>query len=322
MKAYSVYGVEFLLESDFPRLVSEMDMDFGCFASRGDRPAGIVSVKKKTNVSDRIPDEAVFERRSWFSEVYSFQGKTIILNSKKSFLVEVPSKDERGFVCYAERYSHHLFCTVRNLVKYMTVSLLEDEGVYYIHACAVRKKGKTAVVIAKPNFGKTRSLLSLINRDFRILTDDVVLLREDDARILPFVIRANVDSGHIEAFPKVKAAIEKLGIKMVKKWNFWFIPLTELFDIEKGEYKPDFIVNIKRWNSEDTKTEEADKGKMLAFLLASYSEFGSGVYFNSTRTRADLFRFYSKMLDEVKTYDFYVGRNTEKFAEKFDELFA
>lgn len=321
LRQYNVYGAEFLIESNFPKLVSELDKDFGLFPSSGLPASGFGFVKRAENIPGLIPENAIVEYTDNYNTVFSFKGKKFIVNSKRSYLILIPAPGERTFFCYARSYSHQLFCTVRSLVKYVIVSLLEDKNIYYIHGAAVSKKGKVAVILAKSGFGKTRSLLSLSGRGFKLLTDDVVLFRGKNLNILPFVIRGSIDKGHVKDFPKLKDIAEKRGNEFIRKWNFWFIYLTDLFEVDGGNPKPSFLVNLQRWNSTKTQFKDADKEKALANLMASYREFGSGVYFKSGKSRADLFNFYSNLLEHVRIVNLYVGSDPGIFAEEFEKLF-
>jgi len=319
---YNVWGVEFRVESELTKLSSELDNEFRGYSSKGIPPSGFAYAKRVEDVTGFIPKHAVIEKSGYHSTVYSFGKQKFIAETGGEYLVHIPSPDEHKFFCYVRKYSTQFFCTVRNLVKYMIVSLLEDAGVYYIHAAAVSKKGKAAVVFARSGSGKTRSLFSLMNRDFRLVTDDVVLLRESDSRMLPFVIRGNVDEGHVEDFPGIEGIVCERGTRLARKRDRWLVSMTELFEIERGNPKPDVLVRILRWNSAESSFKEANKEKTLADLMASYREFGSGVYFNSSKTRADVFAFYSELLENVRVVDFYVGSDPKQFAQELEKLFS
>jgi len=318
---YNVYGAEFSIESDFPKLTEEFDKDFGRYPSQGVAVGGVAHVIKEKDVAGMIPECALLERANTAIKVFSSGERRFFLNTRLNQLVVIPSPKERTFFCYAGRYSNQLFCTVRNLVKYVVVSLLEDRGVYYIHGAAVSKNDAVAVITAKSGFGKTRSLLSLAGKGFKLVTDDVVFFREENFRILSFRIRGNVDGGHVEAFPELRSLVDEYGMKPAVSGNYWFLHLTDLLEAEGGNPFPSVLVRLLRWNSKNSQFRDASKDTMLADLMASYREFGSGVYFTSGKTRGDVFSFYSRLLENVRVIDFRVGTDPVLFAEEFEKLF-
>ena len=319
---YNVWGVEFRVESELPKMTSELDNEFRGYPSKGIPPSGFAYANRVDDVTEFIPKHAVIEKSGSHSTVYSLGKQKFIAQTGGEYLVHIPTPDEHKFFCYVRKYSTKFFCTVRNIVKYMIVSLLEDTGIYYIHAAAVSKNGKAAVVFAPSGSGTTRSLFSLMNKDFRLITDDVVLLRESDSMMLPFVIRGNVDEGHVEDFPGLESIVCERGTRLARKRDRWLISMTELFELERGNPKPDVLVRMLRWNAAESSIKEANNEKTLANLMASYREFGSGVYFNSKKTRSDVFSFYSYLLENVRVVDFFVGTDPASFADEFEKLFT
>lgn len=318
-RQFNVHGAEFRVESDFPQVLDELAKDFGEFPSTGVPAMGSGLVKRVKSVEALIPDEAVILHADYASRLYSLKGTKYFIDADMSCLVVITSESERSFCCYARRYSRRIFSTVRNLVKYLVVSLLEDKGVYYLHGAAVCRDSRAAIIFAKSRFGKTRSLLSVMGGGLSLLTDDVVLFDEKTLTIKPFVIRANIDEGHLQAFPDLGKVLKRRG-KLKKRWDFWLTDMKKLFKASEKEAEPTVLINILRWNSRESRFEEADKKKILAALLASYREFGSGVYFNSRKTRADVFNFYSNLLDEVRAVNLYAGTSPRLFAQEFEKI--
>lgn len=319
-RQYNVHGVELRVESEFPRVISELDKDFSPHPSKNLPPAGFVYVKREADIPSLIPEYAVVERMKYSQTVFSHEGKKFIAGRNNDYVLVIPSPSEKKIFCYAKGYSHRLFFTLRGFLKCMLTALLEDDGIYSAHGAAVSYEGRAAVMCGKSNFGKTRSLLSLCKHGFKLVTDDLVLFRGAEHSLLPLSMRGNVDEGHVEVFPELEAVLPKRK-EGSNNEALHLVRLADLFKMEGEEVKPAVLVNIVRWNTSKSVFRDIGKDKMLGGLMACYRDFGSGAYFGSNKTMTDVFDFYSDLIEHVRTVDFFAGSDPQLFAAEFWKLF-
>ncbi|MGH6968015.1 MAG: HprK-related kinase A, partial [Stellaceae bacterium] len=67
-----------------------------------------------------------------------------------------------------------------------------------VHAAAIEKNGRVAMLPGAPGSGKSTLAAGLVQRGWRLLSDELALIRRDDGRVVPLARPVNLKNGSID----------------------------------------------------------------------------------------------------------------------------
>ena len=176
-KGYSVLGVRVAVTADDPGAVELVDDTYAAFRSRPESGDGALALGLRRTGEEEylVTDSDGYERR-WSSRPHA--------------VGDLLARFMLGVLARATR-----------------------RGVYAIHAGAVEYGGRAAVFSGRSGAGKTTLVLNLLQRGFRLLSDELAIVEPSTQRILPYPRSLHIRPGTpdlIRALRPVQRASETL----------------------------------------------------------------------------------------------------------------
>jgi hypothetical protein len=144
--------------------------------------------------------------------------------------------------------------------------LLQQQGIYAIHAAALEKAGRGLLISGASGRGKTTSCIALLRDGYRCLSDDHPLLRVNGAgpELLSFPVKIDVTEKSIDFFPELRAARENLcwGIRKRHFFAEEFYP-----DATADTCEPAVILFPQVIEEPNSRLEPLSKSRALEELL-------------------------------------------------------
>ncbi len=136
-----------------------------------------------------------------------------------------------------------------------------------IHAGCAEWNGKRFLVVGDKGAGKTTLMVSLVLAGFRVVGDELALVR--DCKAIPFPRRFNIKQESTGLLPKMKPPFESLpyNITYNKQKMYSFTPLDagRPWKIDEGEVSAVFY--LVRNHGGETRIEECPKYRMVEKIM-------------------------------------------------------
>lgn len=122
-------------------------------------------------------------------------------------------------VGYVGNHRHWFSWELSHLLFYPTFSeMLKAQGRFFVHAATLAKYDKGVLFPAKTQSGKTTIALALLEKGFKILSDDLILLKRSSQspsgiEILGFLEEMNVRSDTLKLFESLPKKLAERQIK-------------------------------------------------------------------------------------------------------------
>ncbi len=253
-----------------------------------------------------LPDKAV--RSAFFDgqTVYSAGGDILILNEGSGYLIKIGKRGDSVEVRYS-RESDMARKMTRWILKWLVIRAAEGQGLVFLHASAAHFRGKNVVFCGDSHCGKSSALLRLVRSGASVISDDSVMT--DGESMFPFTFKTTVD----EDFAK------RFGVE------------NSLYDIgmhsgERKEYgKVDYLIFVRIWNSGTSQLRPLDYPRALLALMRIYKKEIPSLWAEldpDRRPADDIFRKYSTLLEDAKTFEFYAGSDEDEVRRTLLSVFA
>lgn len=167
---YAVLGVPVCVASDDPAAIDFVDETYAAFRS-----------------AERPSDEALALR------LRRAAGGRFVVSDSDGYEQEWPSR-AHAVADLLSRFLLGLFARVT------------ARGIYAIHAGAVERRGRAVLFSGRSGAGKTTLALSLLERGFRLLSDDLAIVEASTQRILPYRRSLHIRPGTPELVPALRRA--------------------------------------------------------------------------------------------------------------------
>lgn len=107
------------------------------------------------------------------------------------------------------------------LITMSLVILLRYRGWFPLHAAAVAQNGRGVLLTAESDSGKSTTALNLVRQGWSYLSDDTVLLREEDDRVRAYSFRTDfcVDPEAADLFPELAGTDWPPSLSDTSKWR-------------------------------------------------------------------------------------------------------
>jgi HprK-related kinase B len=153
-----------------------------------------------------------------------------------------------------------------NLVNNCYAKVVLRRGYVLLHASAVTRKDRTAVLAGPPGAGKSTSALHLVEAGFRCLSNDRVLARPlpDTVEALGYPKQPRVNPGTLLGHPRLSTLLDPAD-----RAALGALPASELWDLER---KSD--VDLDRIYGDGTVEL---RGRMEALVLLKWRRDGRGL---------------------------------------------
>ena len=311
---FKVYSVVLKFSTNSSELMKEIRKDFEPFEintspSKIDGSMKIIKTDEKFPLS--IPKYAI---RETFLPPNSF----IFNKSNLKFLEE---KDKRILrVNYEKNNILGYFKSpcdypwfLRFLLKWLVIKSLEKNGIAFIHGSGVERDGSSLFFIGPSHFGKTYTLIIFLLNEYKLITDDTILFRDD--KVLPFYLRSRIHLNTFKQFPALEQGLNDRSTRLPEIG--WFIDLKSLFSFQENEVRPSKLFFINIWNASETKIEVIPKKQMLARLLHTYQIELEHTLYNQNKDKAmrNIFHNYNAFVEMANCYEVYAGSDTSFFLD-------
>lgn len=309
MRTYLLFhGVTLQFETNSERFFNEILKEFGCHMSdKCEKIDGKINLLEEDKVDCGIPEGAVRDSIVFPSTaMYIHKDKIFLVEEEKYLIIIDPTKYE--IEAHAKPFSQ-IFEKIRFIAKRAVIRLLEDRGLVSIHGSAASDEEGALLFTGVSGSGKTTSLLALLVRGYRMLTDDTILMNEK--AVLPFHLRSMIHRDTLERFPSLASAIAKNST-----WNDeadgWWMQLGDLYSVQHEPAIPRAVFCTHIWNSLRSSCREIEPTKMLSVLLKSYRMEASIIFPPTPEQLKRAFSVYSKIVEEKPCYHLYIGKDPER----------
>ncbi|MBD3204846.1 hypothetical protein GF319_00710 [Candidatus Bathyarchaeota archaeon] len=212
------------------------------------------------------------------------------------------------------------YMLTRFSLKWMLIKALEMKGVSYIHGSGVRYGDDSYFFTGPPKHGKTRNLVTFLDKGGSFITDDTIFYGENG--VIPFQIKSKIIKDLAESFPDVHTA--SLGEDSVRLDDLgWLVDLTKIYPCEKKYVDPSNLFFLYAWNSRETKIKEIAKKEMLSRLIKVYkTELASSYWYwkEEKKSLTSIFQQYGDFVDKARCYVAFVGSDPEEAFKSITEV--
>jgi hypothetical protein len=289
---YDCAGIRLTIAHENDGMFNWIDNEFALYRSGAHeapdcRVALVPSLKKGV-----LPEKAFRISVNGTQTTHMHEGSVFLSDS--GYLIGI-ARDGRSITVYYDAADAGTKNMAKWITKYAVIKLAEKNGVTFVHAAGANYNGKNILFCGDPRHGKSTSLIRMVRRGARVISDDSVLIEGD--RFVPFTFNVTIDSD-----------LEKrMGIKAGE------------FDIrehvEKGmEYrKADVVILLKIWNSAKSEMRPLEYKVALFNLFQMHKREMGGTWPPGTSGDAtvhrDVFGRYSRFLEHARCFEFCQGHD-------------
>ncbi|WP_279338281.1 HprK-related kinase A [Solimicrobium silvestre] len=182
-----------------------------------------------------------------------------------------------------------------------------------IHAAVVEKGGRAAILPAPPGSGKSTLCAALINRGWRLLSDELTLIRLNDGLIESFPRPVSLKNGSIEVIKRyVPSAIFSPVVKDTIKGTVAHMkPSTDSVQRGQEPARAAWIIFPKFTVGAETRLEEIPSAR--AFMRVADNSFNYGLLGQQG------FQALAQLIDHSQAFDFSYSELDEAM-QVFDNL--
>jgi hypothetical protein len=311
----NVHGATMRFETNAKPHYDEFLKEFGLHASdKSNEIDGTIRLSETDEVDFEVPEGAIRDSIVFPSaSMYVHRSKIFLLEKGKYFITIDPTKFE---VDAHVKPSCRIFEKIRFITKKTLVRLLENKGIISIHGSAATDDDGALLFTGMSGSGKTTSLIALLERGYRMLTDDAVLI--DEEAVLPFYLRSMIHRDTLERFPSLASGITKTNI-LIQEADGWWINLGHLFPLQQEPSTPRAIFHTQIWNSIKSSYRKIEPSKMLSNLIKNYMTETSVIFKPTAHQLKQVFSAYSKLVEQKPCYNLYIGRDPERLFRAIEE---
>lgn len=317
-----VYDAVVGVSTNSKNIVDELNKDVGKYLEKnvGYVDGSIKMVETKGKFPLKIPEYAI--RESFLppdSASYVYSGLKF-LEKKNQRIVKADWKNNSVVGYFRPKYK--VSSLIRFLLKWVIIRALENHQVFYIHGSGVAKNGSALLFIGPTGFGKTSTLITFLQNGYKLITDDTILIRNNE--ILPFHMRSMIHKDMLKRFPFLKKCISKESTYIaLPPQKGWLVNLEKIYPAFYGKIKSAYLFYVYVWNSKKTKLENISKKEMVSRLLYTYfNEISNSVWFGwekETLTKK-LFSTYAFFAENVECYRLFVGSSSLQLLKTVEEI--
>lgn len=302
---YRFAGVVLGIRHENDSLFRCMDDEIRQYRAGAQEPAHCRAFLNPRRTGLTIPEKAV--RTSFLDDqtVYSHDSGIIIAGKDNRYVIRLGIGTNELAVDYAED-SPMLRKVCRWLLKWLIIRSIEDSGMVFIHASAAHYNGKNVIFCGDSHCGKSSSLLRLVSKGAKAISDDSVI--SDGSRLIPFSFKTTVNDD------------------LARRFNIG----PELFDIGQhvdpaAEYgRADFVVFLRIWNSATSEARPMEFKRALLNLIRIYKKEIPALWAGADQSRPDpsalIFKKYSALLENAECFEFYAGYEENEVRESLIRL--
>ena len=168
-------------------------------------------------------------------EVYAADALRVLRTSSGFFLTCGASSlsvlPGEAATCYLEGFETHTLYEQREFFLLGLLMLLRPRGLYGLHACGVQRGGVGALLVGSSGAGKTTTTLNLLRSGWSYLSDDAILLQEQDDGVEALAFRRGFSCtpetlkrlGHPETVPESGAFGDPSGKRQLTGAEYDFV---------------------------------------------------------------------------------------------------
>jgi hypothetical protein len=311
-----VYGVIVEFKTNDKSMYAEWTKEFGQYTDHtADAPDGRITVLVKDKMSFEVPEHAVRDSIVFPSaSVYVYKGQIFLLEREKYFIILDPENFESKIYV---KLKSSVFEKVRFITKRFLIGSLENKKIFSIHGSAVCKGSGTIVFCGVSGSGKTTCMLSMLEKGYRMVADDIVLMDGDS--ILPFFLRSMIHKDTLKRFPSLASGIDN-GSTWVAEADGWWLNMSDVYRVQQEPAFPKAIFHTHVWNSTSSSCEKIEPSKLLPSLMKNYM-MEAGAFFqpNSGQVKR-AFAAYLKIIEKSNCYNLYVGTDSNKLYKTIKDV--
>ncbi|MDI9643817.1 MAG: hypothetical protein QFX35_01210 [Candidatus Verstraetearchaeota archaeon] len=308
----SIHGAAVYFRIEMDELAADLMEEFREHAGSGSfRSDASLVMRKEDPVQDRLPECAVRVSTVFpSSSVFAHRGKIYIHDPGNYLICTSPESLE---VSIWASPSARIFEKVRYLSKHLVVKALERRGFHWIHGSSVSQGpgGGALIFTGVSGSGKTTCLLTMLENGYRMVSDDVVLLKE--SLVFPFYLRSMIHTGTVRRFPSLRKAFERSRYDPGADGSW--VNLGEYFPVQKEAVKPVAIFNTSVWNSESSECRPSTPAKTVPRLVRNFLLESGSIFEPSQEYARAAFAAFSSIAESVPCFDLYVGRGNRSLYE-------
>lgn len=194
--------------------------------------------------------------------------------------------------------------------------MLKERGVFPVHAAGLERDGMGILFPGKSNCGKSTLSLHLLRNGYKLLGDDTVFVRrgESGTELLFFPEEVDVCDETVDLYPQLALARNLTEDRWQPKAR---VNLNEIGPNAVVESSPARLL-VFPVIAEDGKTryEQVNPTEALAELILY------AFLFMDPRTSKENFAILAELVQTVKSYRLYMGRDGSELAGAVDEMAA
>lgn len=288
--------------------ISEEFKDHLCEAPQV--PDASFIVRNESPVVDRVPEFAVRVSTVFpGSSVFAHSG-SLYIHEPGNCLICVRTAPLEVEAWVSPEYD--AFEKLRYLAKHLVVKSLEAKGLFWIHGSAVSPNdGGALIFTGVSGSGKTTCLLAMLEIGYRMVSDDVVLVRGDS--VLPFYLRSMIHAKTVERFPTLRAPFK--GSRYDPRSDGSWINLGDHYPVEKDAIKPAAIFNTFVWKSGRSVCRPSNPEKTVQKLVRNFILESGSIFEPSSALAKKAFEAFSRLAESVPCFDLYIGTENPPLIE-------
>jgi hypothetical protein len=301
-------------ETNAESFYAEIMKEFGNYGIETCKTEGRIRVFEGEKFDFGVPEGAVRDSIVFPSTAMYIHGGRIFLVEEGKYLITI---DPAVWTVEAHvRSWSPVFEKMRFIAKRLLIRLLEERGVVSIHGAAVCDDEGSMLFTGVSGSGKTTSLLTMLEKGYRMVTDDVILVKGEV--ILPFHLRSMIHSDMLRRFHSLSP--ETAGNSTwVPEANGWWLNLGDLYPFQRDPTAPKAVFCTHVWNSNESSLSEVEPSKMLLNLIRNYTMESGPIFHPTSEQLKTIFSVYSKILEDKPCFNLYIGRDLEKLSKTVEE---